>query len=428
MSAVAAQGSQPPRQTLASLRSRAQSRKSVAPALSDNVFKGVIQESSTVLRFQMNPTMVGYANTLRRTMITDVETIAFRADINESGATTDVLITSNSTPMSNEMLAHRISLIPIHVENPLEWNPDAYSFSLNITNNSTDPLDVVASDITVKQNRGAEEEPLLVPSVQFFHPDPVTHDTALLTVLKGRIGAQEPESLTFTARATIGTGRENAAFMPVTSRCAYGYTRDDDPERKKEIFTLWLTRHKKVSPTELEANPTRKGELEREFETMEVQRCYKMNEQGEPFSFDFIVESVGVLDPAYIVRRAIDVLQAKVLRYGSIDSGDLPDGIKIRPADARMKGFDFTFQREDHTLGNLLQTWMEHNLVDSEEITFVGYKVPHPLRDEMVLRVGVESGQDTAARAAVAKAARECAQMFKNWAAQWAAATTGLAA
>jgi DNA-directed RNA polymerase subunit L len=372
--------------------------------------------------------MVGYANTLRRTMITDVETIAFRADINESGATTDVLITSNSTPMSNEMLAHRISLIPIHVKNPLEWDADAYSFSLNITNNSTDPLDVVASDITVKQNRGAEEEPLLVPSVQFFHPDPVTHDTALLTVLKGRIGSQEPESLTFTARATIGTGRENAAFMPVTSRCAYGYTRDDDPERKKEIFTLWLTRHKKVSPTELEANPTRKGELEREFETMEVQRCYKMNEQGEPFSFDFIVESVGVLDPAYIVRRAIDVLQAKVLRYGSIDSGDLPDGIKIRPADARMKGFDFTFQREDHTLGNLLQTWMEHNLVDSGEITFVGYKVPHPLRDEMVLRVGVESGQDTNARAAVAKAARECAQMFKNWAAQWAAATTSLAA
>jgi DNA-directed RNA polymerase subunit L len=423
MSAVA-----PPRQTLSAMRARAQSRKAAATAVSDSIFKGVIRESSTVLRFQMNPTMVGYANTLRRTMITDVETIAFRADINESGATTDVLITSNSTPMSNEMLAHRISLIPIHVENPLEWNPDAYSFSLNITNNSTDPLDVVASDITVKQNRGAEEEPLLVPSVQFFHPDPVTHDTALLTVLKGRIGAQEPESLTFTARATIGTGRENAAFMPVTSRCAYGYTRDDDPERKKEIFTLWLTRHKKVSPTELEANPTRKGELEREFETMEVQRCYKMNEQGEPFSFDFIVESVGVLDPAYIVRRAIDVLQAKVLRYGSIDSGDLPEGIKIRPADARMKGFDFTFQREDHTLGNLLQTWMEHNLVDSEEITFVGYKVPHPLRDEMVLRVGVESGQDTTARAAVAKAARECAQMFKNWAAQWASVTTSLAA
>jgi DNA-directed RNA polymerase subunit L len=86
-----------------------------------------------------------------------------------------------------------------------------------------------------------------------------------------------------------------------------------------------------------------------------------------------------------------------------------------------MKGFDFTFQKEDHTMGNLLQTWMEQNLMDSNEITFVGYKVPHPLRDEMVLRVGVESGKDTDARAAVAKAARECAQMFKDWSAQWSA-------
>lgn len=406
--------------TLAEIRAAAKSRKAVPM---ESTFKAVQRESSTVLRFRMEPTLVGYANTLRRTIITDVETVAFRADINEAGATSDVSITANSTPMSNEMLAHRIGLIPIHVTKPLEWNAEAYSFSLSVTNNSTDPLDVVASDITVLKNRGAEEEPLPVPSVQFFHPDPVTHDTALLAVLKGRVGTQEAESITFTARATVGTGRENAAFMPVTSRCAYGYTLDDDEERKKEIFNLWLTKNKKVNPTELDANPTRKGELEREFKTMEIQRCFKVNEQGEPYSFDFIVESVGVLDPVYIVARAIEILQAKLLRYGSIDSGDLPEGLKIRPADARMKGFDFMFQREDHTLGNLLQTWMEQNLVDSGEITYVGYKVPHPLRDEMLLRVGVESGMDMDARAAVAKAARECAQMFKNWGGNWASSS-----
>jgi hypothetical protein len=210
--------------------------------------------------------------------------------------------------------------------------------------------------------------------------------------------------------------------MPVTSRCAYGYTLDDSKERKDELFTKWLTTHKKVSPTDLEANATRKGELEREFATMEVQRCYVMDERGEPISFDFVVESVGVLNPVYSVARAIDVLQAKLVQYASIDSGDLPESLKMRPADARMKGFDFVFQREDHTLGNLLQTWMEQNLMDSREITFVGYKVPHPLRDEMLLRVGVESGKDVDARAAVAKAARALAQMFKDWAGQWAAA------
>jgi DNA-directed RNA polymerase subunit L len=353
-------------------------------------------------------------------MITDVETVAFASDITENGSTSDILITKNSTPMSNEMLAHRIGLLPIHIVKPLEWVPTQYTFKLDITNDSTEARDVVAADIQVLKNRGPEEDPLPVPSVQFFHPDPVTHDTALLTVLKGKVGLHEPESLSFTATAKVGTGRQNARYMPVTSRCSYGYTLDDSAERKKEMFTKWLTTHKKVSTTELESNSTRKGELEREFATMEVQRCYKIDARGEPYSFDFIIESVGVLDPTYTVARALDVLQKKLLKYASIDSGDLPEGLKITPADARMKGFDFMFQNEDHTLGNLLQTWMEENLVDSGEITFVGYKVPHPLRDEMLLRVGVESGLDTAARVAVAKAARECAQMFKNWSGQWA--------
>ena len=410
--------------SLAELRAlKTASRKPVAPPPPAALFKNLVKESPTILRFTMEPTVVGYANSLRRTMITDVETIAFRADITETGSTSDVLITKNSTPLSNEMLAHRIGLIPIHVERPLDWTPEEYSFSLKVTNESSDPRDIVAGDIQVLKNRGAEEEPLLVPNVQFFHPDPVTHDTALLTVLKGKLASQEPETLEFTAVATMGTGRENAAFMPVTSRCAYGYSPDDDPERKKEIFTLWLNKHKKVNITDLESNPTRKGELEREFATMEVQRCFKKDERGEPYSFDFIVESVGVLSPIYIVTRALEILQAKVLRYASIDTGDLPESVKVRPADAKMKGFDFVFQKEDHTMGNLLQTWMEQNLMDTEQITFVGYKVPHPLRDEMVLRVGVDSGKDVDARAAVAKAARECAQMFKSWSGAWASAS-----
>ena len=390
-----------------------------------NPFQNLTRERRTTLKFQLNPSNVTYANTLRRVMMTEVETIAFRTDIIENGSTSDVKITENSTPMSNEMLAHRIGLLPIHVQKPLDWNPDEYLFKMDVKNESAEPRDVVASDITVLQNRGADEEPLQVPSVEFFHPDPITKDTALLSVLKGRVGTQVPESIVFTGKATIGTGRENARFNPVT-KCAYGYTIDTDPEKKKELFTKWLDSHKKTKMSELEGNEVRRGEMEREFATMEVQRCYLKDARGEPYSFDFIVESVGVLDPVYIVRRALEVLEAKTLHYAAIDSGDLPETMKVRPADARMKGFDFYFKKEDHTLGNLLATWMEQNLMDSGEVTFVSYKVPHPLRDEMLIRVGVEDGLETTARAALAKAARSTGQMFREWLAFWMGASAAV--
>jgi DNA-directed RNA polymerase subunit L len=158
---------------------------------------------------------------------------------------------------------------------------------------------------------------------------------------------------------------------------------------------------------------------------MEVERCFLVNEKNEPYSFDFTVESKGTLPVKYIVGRALEKIQQKCMRYASVDRGDLPENMRIQPADARMKGFNIIIQGEDHTLGNLLQTWMDENMIDKEEITYVGYKLPHPLRDEMVFRIGVEDGQEITARAMFARAARACATMFGKWKEDWATVSSG---
>jgi len=425
MSQAAVQGqSQAPAQSQAQSQAPASKgfqfrKKAPAPPTAVDIFKSVTKPSADSITFTIAPTDVTYVNTLRRVILTEVETIGFRSDILEDGTTADVQIKKNSTPMSNEMLAHRIGLLPINVPNPLEWKSDAYTFELNVSNTGVDTIDVNAGDITIMQVREGED-PLKIPSTQFFQPDPISQTTPLLAVLKGRVNNQEPESCNFIAKATIGIGRENARFIPV-SQCSYKYTLDTDPDRRLEYFNNWLVTHKKIDPAEL--SEERKKELQREFATMEVSRCFLVNEQNEPYSFDFVVESVGPLNPTYIVARAIQVIQEKVTKYASVDAGDLPENVKVLPADARMKGFDFLFQGEDHTLGNLLQTWIDANMVDSGEATFVGYKVPHPLKDEMLLRIGVESGTEDAARKVLMKAARGISQIFKAWGENWATAS-----
>jgi DNA-directed RNA polymerase subunit D len=383
-------------------------------------FQTITRNSPYEMNFTLNPSHVSYANTLRRAVLTLVESVGFRSDINEKGATTDVEIIKNSTPMSNEMLAHRIGLLPIHVEQPLTWKGNEYTFEINVKNEDANPRDVCAEDIQVLHRKATEDEPTVVPSKQFFHPDRLTQATTLLTVLKGKHGAQASEELSCTMKATLGTGRENARFIPV-SQCSYSYSLDTNPERVKRTFQDWLSSHKKVNLSELESNSERKGELEREFQTMEVARCFLQDENNEPYSFDFTIESVGALSCDYIIARALDLLQAKCLKYGGIDTGDLPPTIEIRPAEAKMRGYDFVFQGEDHTLGNLLQTYMEEHMMASGELTFVGYKVPHPLRDEMVVRVGIKSEDKTQipAKQMIAKAARELAAMFRTWRSSW---------
>jgi DNA-directed RNA polymerase subunit L/DNA-directed RNA polymerase alpha subunit len=396
------------------------------PVSTEAVFKNLTSSSKNTLSFRLAPTQIAYANALRRVVQVEVETVAFNADMLEDGTTSDVKIVKNSTPMSNEMIAHRIGLLPISVSNPLDWDPKEYSFKLNVVNDSSERLDVKAADIQVLKQRGPTEDPLPVPSGEFFALDPISQDTPLIAVLKGRVGNQEPESLIFEATATAGIGRQNARHIPV-SQCSYKYTLDENPLRRKEFFEKWLKVHKKVDPSELDSNATRRGELEREFATMEVARCYLTDETNEPYSFDFVMESMGVLDPLYIIARAIQVLQQKMQQYMSIETGDLPENVTISPADARMKGYDFLFKREDHTLGNLLQTWIDTNLYASGDVTFVGYKIPHPLKDEMVFRIGVKDGKESSAREAIARAARNLSETFKQWGQQWAQAGTSAA-
>jgi DNA-directed RNA polymerase subunit D len=370
--------------------------------------------------FQLNPTHVAYANTLRRLCMTHVELVGFRADIREDGATTDVEIEANSTPMTNEMLAHRIGLLPIYVKNPLAWDPDQYIFRLDVENDSDQAKDVFASDFKVLERRG--EEFVAVPSSSFFPPNPITKQTPLIATLKPMMPGGKAEEIRVKAKATLGIGRENARFIP-TTQCAYKYTLDTNEGRRKQVFDEWLIRSKMIAdPASLDADPEKKAPLDREFATLEVNRCYLKNETtGEPYSFDFSVESVGVLSPERIVLRACELGAALCEKYSNASLGD---DVTVQEAIGQ-PAFDFFFQRQDHTLGHLIQAWIDENMMGSSEkqVTFVGYDIPHPLRDEMVLRIGVADGKEATARAVLAKAMSSCQAMFLTWRDQWSTLT-----
>jgi len=468
-------------------------------------FENLVKKDDNTYSFTLNNSHVTYANTLRRLILTGVETVAFRADMTSSGTTTDVLVSANTTPMTNEMLAHRIGLLPLNVKDPLKWNPDRYVFRLEGNAKKDSIVDLCAGDFKIfdrsakrggaqlqggtqlqggagsnSENSSSEEslnttnstelsslsslntsasgssseatsassaseassatsassvaslknasaetlDASVVPTSLFFPPHPVTGDTCLIATFPAGSG----QKIDLVAKATIGTGRENARFMPV-SQCSYEYTRDTDPDRQQELFEKWLLDAKKVVYSPEEADSDKIKALRREYNTMEVARCFLRNETtGEPYSFDFTVESIGILNVPYIVKRACEVGRNMVGRYVNVEKGKLPDELTVEPAEGRIIGFDFLFRGHDHTLGNLLQTYLVEHHVDgtaNPKITFAGYKVPHPLRDEMVLRIGVEDGQEATARLALAMACRGCVNIFDEMLRSWIATATG---
>jgi DNA-directed RNA polymerase subunit L len=286
---------------------------------------------------------------------------------------------------------------------------------------------VRASDFKVMMRNPERplEEPVQVDTATLFPPDPITGDTILITRLRPQWNPTAlNERIKLTARASVSAGSENIRWSPV-SQASYEYTRDQDEEHLAAVFAKWLEATKKISDlTGVEG--ARLEDLKAEFRTMEIQRCYLTDAAGNPNNFTFHVESVGVQDIPTIVKNAIVSCEVLVKKYIDID-GTIPDNVRIQEGDSRFPSVDFIFQNESHSLGNLLSTWLVDNKISDAAdnvITYAGYKVPHPLRAEMFIRVGVKDGMDVdvrrqAARAAIAEGCKELVKMFRMLADRW---------
>ena len=371
--------------------------------------------------FRVAPIHVTVANTLRRQILAAIPTVGFKTEPPELS---DVFIETNTTPLVNEMLMHRLGMIPIAITNPAEFNPEEYEFRLNIENVGKKPVSVMASDITVVKRSIDEAQGQTLPTKDFFPADPITKQTALITVLRPQYNMDSPtEKLVIRAKASVGTGRQNMRYSAV-AQCSYEYTLDKDPKRQNEMFATWMATSKKV-PDPTAVSSDRVQELKREFETLEIQRCYLQNEKKEPYDFTFHIESVGILSVPTILERGLKACEDIVSPYTTLDV-ELTPNLTISVAKTRFAaiGHELVFQNEEHTLGNLLQTFLvERHIEGNEEpkLAYAAYKVPHPLRAEMVMVIVSPDGEEKTVRKAIANVCIYLKQYFNTATQKWTA-------
>jgi len=334
------------------------------------------------------------ANTLRRAILTMTPSVGFRTEPYEKS---DVQISVNTTPLVNEMIAHRVGMIPICITDLADFNPELYEFHLDVKNDGKDVLDVRAADFKVfmKNPENPLDMPTQLKTEDYFPPDPITGDTVLITRLRPQWNPTAPkEQLTLKAKASVSTGHENIRYSPV-SQASYEYTRDPTPEHVELVFKNWLSANKKIDDPAA-AQPDVLDTYRREFNTMEIQRCYLKDERGNPYDFTFFIESIGVQPIPMIIENALNAATTLVSKYIDVDTV-LPETMRLVQSDTRYPAIDVYFQDESHTLGNLLETYIVDNHIDGEaqpSVSYVAYKVPHPLKKEMFVRIGLAQEED----------------------------------
>lgn len=386
------------------------------------------------VRFSLINTNATIANTLRRAILMDTRSVGFRADLTNA-ENPGVVIRKNTTVIFNEMLAQRLTLLPLGIINIDTFNPENYECILHVKNETRGPIttastrNVTASDFTVREKRGDGTVVELpdAATATMFPKNPLTGHSSLLTVLRSQWNpAQPPEEIDLTAYPVISTGREFMGFSPV-SQCSFQNTLDTDPVRQEAFFADWVSTYKKVTdPGTL--TPEQRDTFRAEWETMAVQRCFKVGADGQANEFTFTVESVGVRPPADIVAEGIQAIITLLTPYANEAASMADLQISVQPVDSRINGINLIFEGQDHTLGNLLQTLITEMYQDPDSpITFAGYKIRHPLMRNMTLTIGIREGVagDSAAiaRQAITEAAKRALKIFTDMAAAWRSLT-----
>ena len=343
-----------------------------------------------------------FMNAIRRVLLTDIPTVAFRVDENKEK---DITINTNTGSLHNEILIQRVGLIPLYI------NPDNYTknylFKLSVKHDTNKPFRFITAedfeiyplldDITKqikeckkedikkleeiitnlnykdydysKPLNTSEKEKIFRP---FYFERNKSKNYCLLTELKNTNSEEYTQEIDLYGIPSLSTAEEDSRYQAV-SCSTYSFTKDD-----KLINKLWSDRVKNQNYSKEEEE-----KLYKSFILDESERYYCKDYENESYKYDFHLKSVHYKNEPELFIHAIDILIEKLdfLKENFINLLKEKD-TNIRVEKKNEILYNFYINNEGHTLGNLLQSHIVRRALNKDSIlSFCGYKKTHPLEN-----------------------------------------------
>lgn len=304
--------------------------------------------------FEIYDIDLAIVNAFRRIILSEIEIPGM---IGENDPTIEII--SSNGPLHNEILTHRIGLIPIclkesEVDNYID---NSITLELNVNNTTNTMKNVTTEDIVVKRNDKEIDKKELR---EIFYPNMVTNNFILITRLR------ENEYLHFKASVVKKNSKYNAAFNPV-SLCTF-------------------------------SNIIDKSKITKDMSILDKEREYYVNKYGDPNAFQFEIEPINkYLTPKYLINKSIEILINKINNLlTNIKSSNEVELLKVLE-----NTYKFIIQNEDDTLGNVIQSFIHDKYVRNNDTImenisckYCGYICPHPLKNLLEIQITLENQTD----------------------------------
>ncbi len=161
----------------------------------------LVEKSDTFMRLVVQGVDVSFLNTLRRIMLAEVPSMAID----------DVVIIENSSVLHDEILAHRLGLLP------LKTDLDSYNLPEECVCKSEFGCNLCRTTLTLEVEATEGIRTVYSGDLKPADPDtaPVSHTIPLVKLAPG-------QEIKLEAYAQLGKGKDHAKWQPV-SVCTYSY-------------------------------------------------------------------------------------------------------------------------------------------------------------------------------------------------------------
>ncbi len=254
----------------------------------------ILEENKNILRFILSAVSIPFANAMRRIMMAEVPTMAID----------DVMMFENTSVMFDEILAHRLGLIPLVT--------DLTSYLLPAECDCNSEFGCNKCRVSLTLDVGASEEARVVHSGDLKSEDadirPVNKKIPIVKLAPG-------QKLKFEAYARLGKGLEHAKWQPV-SACTYRFI----PKVKINLNRCdGCGECIKYCSKNVFATKNSKPEVKNEINCTLCNECIRhcpiepspIKIDYDDSSFLFYIESTGPLSPRMIVEEAAKILRKK---------------------------------------------------------------------------------------------------------------------
>ena len=325
--------------------------------------------SSEALHFRLSGVNVSLANSIRRTILSDIPILVFKTTPYEKNKAN---IIANTSRLNNEIIKQRLSCIPIHVKDIADFPLKNLQMEVKVENITDSIIYVTTEDFEIRDLVSGQFIPK-DKTREIFPPDEFTGQFIDFVRLRPKISDELPgEKIHITCEFSIGTAKEEGSFN-VVSTCSYGFTPDED-----RIDTEAVKLAQKYKDEGM-----KKEDIDFELKNWKLLDAMRIVKQD---SFDFAVQTIGIYENVELLQKACEILIDKM---NKIDELIDTDKLKITDSLNTMENsFDVILENEDYTIGKVLEYMLYKTYFEeTKEMTFCGFKKMHPHDNHSIIRV-----------------------------------------